>query len=237
MPQVCRCWRGGGCDARSIRCPGRAHPRGSLLTPDLGCAEPRGGWRARVPVHRRGEASADPPWVPRREQRRRPGRRVVVADTECERRNPDRRCIGCRRGGCRCARPCRWSRCLASGLRGGAGGWGGSAGADPDRRRARLLPSHVGRRAAVVAGRAGRDRLPRRRRLHHRPALDLLHRGHHKRVPGRAGQHRPRPRPRRAAAAGLPRPPPHTEPSCVWRCGSGRRCGRVPVGGVGRRPW
>ena len=57
------------------------------------------------------------------------------------------------------------------------------------------------------------------------------------RVPGRAGQHRPRPRPRRAAAAGLPRPPPHTEPSCVWRCGSGRRCGRVPVGGVGRRPW
>ena len=147
-----RCWQGGGCDTPAIRCPCGAHPRGSLPTPDLGCAEPRSGWRARVPVPRRGEASADPARVPRREQRPGTGCRVVVAHTGREHRHPDRRCIRRCRRRCRCPRPPGWPGGVSACHRRGAGRWGGSAGAHAHRRRARVLPDDTRQRATIVAG-------------------------------------------------------------------------------------
>lgn len=47
--------------------------------------------------------------------------------------------------GCRCSRPSRWPRCLAARLRNRFGGWCGSAGADPNRRRTAYYPATSGK--------------------------------------------------------------------------------------------
>src|SRR5699024_9806749 len=61
---------------------------------------------------------------------------------------------------------------------------------------------------------ACRDRLPRRRRLHHRPAVAPIHQKQRDSVSGEHDQHRPRDQPGCGPAAGLPRPrPPGRPPS------------------------
>ena len=148
---------------------------------------------------------------------------MVVEDPGGEPRCPDRRGVRDGRGRCGRARPYGWMARVQACRSGRSGGWVGSAGADADGWDARLLFGDAGRGAAVVAGRPGRDRLPRRWGLHHRVALGARHRQCADPLRDRRNQRTPRSRDRFVPIAGLPRSAPRSCPADRPCVSAGRR--------------